>query len=262
MIQYSTLTNVNGAFPNYTGKNASGAGATDGTPFIGAFVDDLWGRFQDMMDYAGLTPDGVTEATGTSQHMEALKKGFALGAGYTVMYNKSGTPVANGDRVLLLTGQGVLRSSYTELDAATYVGDGANIGVGSMGGAFYRADDAAGTSPNVNGIYLILPDYRGRVPRGEDIGSTVDPDGAGRFLGDHQADAMQRITGTFSFDIAAKGGTGAFGQGSTTTSNTTTGVNNDLFNFDNQNSTSPNQAKTDDDETRMANVMARFAITY
>ncbi|WP_322957913.1 Ig-like domain-containing protein [Providencia huashanensis] len=42
----------------------------------------------------------------------------------------------------------------------------------------------------------VLPDYRGRFPRGWAHGSSVDPDSA-RLLGSTQEDAMQRITGGF-----------------------------------------------------------------
>lgn len=253
MIDYSLTANTVGAFPIVVAQNASGAGATDGTPYIATFIDDLWGRMQALMDRApGLFPNGVTESSASSQHIEALRKGFALGAGYTVMYNKVGSPAGNFDRVLLLTGQGILRASFIELDTQVYVGDGNNAAVAAGGGSFYRADDEAGTIPNVVGIFLILPDYRGRVPRGDDIGATVDPLGAARFLGDAQADAFQGhehnyIEGFNAGPEAANAG------------------------FNTQNIIAPTKAIVTDgvngtprisSESRMANVQTRYAITY
>lgn len=193
MIDYKTsFANTNNVdFPDTESVNASGGAATDGTEFVKLMIDDIWGRFQAIMDYAGLTPNSVTEAPGASQHIEAIQKGFAVGPGIGVTYWKNGDPATNGDRVLLLNGQGVLRTSYPELDAAVYVGDGNNAAVSAGGGMFYHADDAAGTIPNPAGIYLILPDSRGRVLRDSDPAASVDPDGASRFLGGAQLDSIQ-----------------------------------------------------------------------
>jgi hypothetical protein len=49
------------AFPNTGAKNASGAGATDGTEFKKSMIDDIWGWHQVALDAAGLTPNGVDE---------------------------------------------------------------------------------------------------------------------------------------------------------------------------------------------------------
>jgi hypothetical protein len=49
------------AFPDTGAINASGAGATDGTEFIAALINDIWGARQAAMDVAGLTPNAVEE---------------------------------------------------------------------------------------------------------------------------------------------------------------------------------------------------------
>ena len=50
MIDYGIdIGNVNGILGNYTGKNASGATSTDGTPFIAAMIDDIWGPKQALI---------------------------------------------------------------------------------------------------------------------------------------------------------------------------------------------------------------------
>lgn len=73
MKDYATVPNITGAFPNVVSKNTTGPGETDGTPYIKQVIDDLWGARQDLMNEAGLTPDGSDEATGTSQSLAAAK---------------------------------------------------------------------------------------------------------------------------------------------------------------------------------------------
>ena len=192
MIDYlAVFANTNGLpFPGTLGVNASGPSATDGTEYVKAFIDDIWGARQALMDEAGLTPDGVTEAPGTSQFVEALRLiGSGPGIGAEWLLNED--PGITGHRALFRYGQGVLIASYVALDAACYVGDANNAAVGAAGGGFYRASDAAGTTPDIAGPYLILPETRGMVPRGLDAAATIDPDGASRFLGDPQVDALQ-----------------------------------------------------------------------
>jgi len=173
-------------FPNTKSVNASGPTASDGTEFVKLMIDDIWGRNQALLSHAGLTPDGITEAPGTSQHIEALQKGFAH-PGEGVTWWLKDDPATVGARVLLLNGQGILRSSYSDLDLAVYVGDGDN----PTASAFFHADDAAGTSRNIAGLYLILPETRGYGLRGLDLAASVDPDGASRDMGSSQLDSFQ-----------------------------------------------------------------------
>jgi hypothetical protein len=120
-----------------------------------------------------------------------LQKGFGSAPGTIDEWANALDPAVSGHRAILLQGQGVLIASFPDLDAAVYVGDGNNAAVAAGGGKFYRASDAAGTTPNIAGPYLILPDARGVVPRGLDVAAAIDPDGASRFLGDIQVDAFQ-----------------------------------------------------------------------
>ncbi len=75
MIDYlATFINTNGsAFPNTAAKNETSPGAADGTEFIKALIDDIWGARQALLDEVSLAPDGVTEAVGASQQLDALK---------------------------------------------------------------------------------------------------------------------------------------------------------------------------------------------
>lgn len=186
------FTNKSGTFPDIVAINASGPGATDGTEFNANMINDsMWGVMQMILNRAGLSPNGVLESDSASQIREALQKGFGAPVGVVTQWHIDDDPGTSGHRALLLNGQGILRASYTELDAAVYVGDGNNAAVAAAGGAYFRADNSDGSSPNVAGIYLILPETRGYVPRGLDVAASVDPDGASRYLGDNQVDAFQ-----------------------------------------------------------------------
>jgi len=159
MVDYLTsFVNTDLAvFPDTQAVNVSAPGAGDGTEFVAIMVNDVWGRAQALMDRAGLTPDGVTEAPGTAQFLSALSRAYAIGPGIGVTYWKAGTPAANGDRVLLLQGQVILMSSYPLLAAAVYVGDPNN----ATAPAFYKTSDAGGTTRDTAGTYMVLPDARG-----------------------------------------------------------------------------------------------------
>lgn len=157
MIDYAaTFTNFTGAFPNIEAVNVSAPGAGDGTEFVAALVNDIWGRAQALLDYAGLTPDGVQEAPDTAQILEAIGKGYGVGPGIGVIYWKNGTPATNGDRVILLQGQVIEIANYPLLVAAVYVGD-ANNGTAP---AFYKTSDAGGTTRSTAGTYMVMPDTR------------------------------------------------------------------------------------------------------
>lgn len=157
MIDYAaTFTNYSGSFPDIEAVNVSAPGAGDGTEFVAALVNDIWGRAQALLDYAGLTPDGVQEAPDTAQILKAIGKGYGVGPGIGVIYWKNGTPATNGDRVILLQGQVITIANYPLLAAAVYVGD-ANNGTAP---AFYKTSDAGGTTRSTAGTYMVMPDTR------------------------------------------------------------------------------------------------------
>ena len=188
----ASFTNFSGAFPDILAINASGPSATDGTEFVSNMINDsMWGVMQMILNRAGLSPDGVLESDTASQIRDALQLGFGAPVGVVTQWHIDDDPGTSGHRALLLNGQGILRANFAELDAACYVGDANNAAVAAAGGGYFRADDAAGTIPNIAGIYLILPETRGYAPRGLDVAASVDPDGASRFLGDPQLDAFQ-----------------------------------------------------------------------
>lgn len=265
------FTNTDGvAFPDNASINATGPSTEDGTEFVKIMIDNyMFGPMQALLDHAGLTPDGVTEAAGTAQMIEVLQKGFGAPPGVVTEWNLASDPGTTGHRSLLLQGQGILRVNYVDLDAAVYVGDGNNAAVAAGGGAYYRADDAAGTVPNIVGVYLILPESRGVTVRGLDTAASIDPDGASRFLGDLQIDAFQ---GHIHYNGVANVNTSdPFVYGTTTDDmpgSATHQVLDDTSTRDEQGLSST--PKTDgvngtprvDSETRMYNRSTKFVIWY
>jgi hypothetical protein len=249
MIDISVVfANSVGSFPNFSGKNATGAGATDGTEFIAALIDNwMWGPAQALLDHESITPNGVTEAAGASQVLDAVQKLFP--PGMVAEWNLNADPGTTGHRFLLLNGQGILRANYADLDANVYVGDGNN----ATAAAYYHADDAAGTIRNTTGVYLILPESRGYTTRGLDLAASVDPLGASRSLGDNQLDALQlhqHSYGDTRIGYVATGGLNAMGV------NPDTDLTTSLYQTDGGGT--PRTSS----ETRMVNRSTQFAIRY
>ncbi len=185
---FTVFVNTNGVvFPDTESVNSSGALATDGTEFVKLMIDNyMFGRQQALMNHVGLTPNGISEKNGNSQEILALQRmGMHPGQGIFAFWND--TPSNLGIRVLMLTGQGILRANYPDADSFVYCGDGNN----PTASTFYHADDAAGTIRNTAGVYLILPDARGQTIRGLDLAAAVDPDGANRDLGHLQNHSFQ-----------------------------------------------------------------------
>jgi hypothetical protein len=184
----ATYSNQSGAaFPNTLAVNSSGALSTDGTEFIANMVNDyMFGILQAILDYTGQTPNGTLESPSNSQFLEGMRRmGLYPGAVFHAAWNVD--PATLGIRAIKLTGQGIVRANYPLLDTLTYCGNANN----ATYTAFFRADNADGSSRNTAGAYLILPDMRGRVIRALDTAAGVDPDGASRYLGSLQGHAFQ-----------------------------------------------------------------------
>ena len=263
MIKYEDIVNnATGTFPGTVAQNVSAPGAGDGTEFVAATVDDTWGFHQALLDYAGLTPDAVTEAPGTSQMVEALKLCFGH-PGEVVMWHGVEDPNTEyGCKLLPLEGQCVKVADYADLLAAVYVGDGNN----ATYPAYYRCDNSNGTNRNVAGAYLRLADTRGMFVRGYDATGEYDPEGASRLFpggmtDDSQPCAMQEHDHRIKTDdgnyantsvsyimTPASGGTILFVAGVAATDALETQA---LLGVE-----------TDEDETRPINVQVKFCIRY
>jgi hypothetical protein len=182
------IPNNTGNFPNVVSNNVSAPAAGDGTPYVKAGIDDAWGRFQDLLNRAGLTPNGSAEAAGSSQHFEALRRCFSA-PGEVVIWHGQADPATLGLRLLLLQGQSVLITSYPDLDAAVYVGDANNPDLSFQ--YYYRSSDPGGAVRDIAGPYLNLADARGCALRGHDPTGIRDPLGAVRKFPDIQLHAVQ-----------------------------------------------------------------------
>jgi hypothetical protein len=227
MIDPAGIANTIGVFPNVEAVNSSTGSSLDGTPLLANIRDDIWGYQQAVLNAVGATPSGSVETSSTSQILDSQKKLFGV-TGEVVWWQaadgsggvKDPATMTLPPRLLLLNGQGILRANYTDLDATCYVGNTNNAAVAAAGGGYYRADDAAGTAPNISGIYLILPDCRGYAIRGSDPLGTTDKDGA-RYVGEPQSDSIKEHrhdalyfnivdTELFGNTTAIQNGTGAF----------------------------------------------------
>jgi hypothetical protein len=149
------------------------------------------------------------------------------------------------------------------LDGSTVTGDADLVAALDVGGSDeYPYLDIF--FPDVLGTRSAI-DMGGRTIRAQSSGGKADT------IGEVQEDAMQRITGqaTFYGNSASAGGiiladSGALSEGTTATTSATlsiSGTENQrtILDFDSADSVSPSTAKTDDDETRMANLVAGAA---
>lgn len=181
MIAYDVIfVNQSGAFPNIVAQDITVPSDGTGTELIAAMVNDEWGARQDLINRASLTPDTVTEASGTSQSYEAMQLCFGH-PGEVVIWHGNDDPSAfPGLRLLLLDGSGITAANFQDLVTACYVGD-ANNGDGSISG-YFKSSDASGSPRDIAGPWFILPDTRGLFMRGHDPTAVRDPDGLSRLL--------------------------------------------------------------------------------
>jgi hypothetical protein len=160
---------VTGDWPSTVAKNASGPNSTDGTPFTAELINDLWGGQIDLMNRAGLTPNGTTEAVGSSQFMDALHYA-GLTPGIAVLSMLDAAHLAL-HRFLPLTGQHILIANYSALCAAVYCGDTDN----ATADCNYKSSDSDGQVRSTTGTYLTLGDARGLGVRGIGLNGSIFP---------------------------------------------------------------------------------------
>ena len=169
------------AYPYGVPRNVTTPGDGTGTPWEEDIVKDIFGLQQELLNKAGITPSGTADAVGASQYLDGIRK--TKGYPGEIGIFGVGSPGALGLRVLELDGSGILAANYPDLVSATWCG----VILNPTNDAFFRADNANGTSRNTSGAYLILPDMRGKFLRGYDPTAENDPDGASREIGDNQA---------------------------------------------------------------------------
>lgn len=185
-----TAFNHTGSYPNVAAVNITISGDGTGTEWIKLYVDDDWGFAQHLLDKAGYADfDDVAESSTASQKYEAMRKCFGH-PGEFVGWMGQADPSTLDVRLVPLEGQTVLIANYTDLVTATYVGDGNNSNTDYIG--FRKTSDPSGTIPNVAGPYYLLPETRGRFPRGYDPTAIIDPDGLSRVFVSAQASAIEQ----------------------------------------------------------------------
>lgn len=78
-VSYSGQTGTtDSGYPWGKARNDSGVGSGDGTPLECAWVNDLFGWEQALLDAAGITPSGNPDEVGASQYLEAIEAVIAL----------------------------------------------------------------------------------------------------------------------------------------------------------------------------------------
>jgi len=186
-----------------------------------------------------------------------------LPPGMMIEYVADGDPAVNGDRVILQQGQTVLIADYQAAFDKVYKDQTTP--------AFFKCD-VDGT-PNPSGLYFIMQDRRGLVPRG--IGDAIingrtktGPSCAGAI----QEDEGQKITGNISFYCVGRnvaGSLAATGALNGTTYNyradsTTADADQGLrtITFDSANSPDARTSTTTAGETRVSTLGTQWGLTY
>jgi hypothetical protein len=217
-----------GTFPNFSANNASGPTATDGFPYTADSVNDWIGFTQDLLNRAGLTPNGQAEVAGASQLIAALTMGAAHTPGEVVQTAIPTQAKRAQNRLLDLVGQIIsITGAYAPLSVNVYCGDAAN----PTAPAFYKCDASGNRS--TSGAYMKLPDCRGMFLRGAGQNGTYrmasDAPYDGKSIGEKGNDAIRNIKGNI---FVSQGGpvmaSGAFTTGGTTAyENIVNGVTSD-----------------------------------
>jgi len=262
-VDFPTKTNGPSAdYPAGSFRNVTAPSDGTGTPWDALIMNDLAGWQQELLSKAQITESGVNEKVGASQYFEAMRKtsGYPGLIQIAALFNT--TPSSVGLRLLKLDGAGVLVANYSELTNASWVGVIDN----ATADGFYRADDAAGTSRNTSGAYLILPDMAGQFVRGRDTTGAVDPDGATRAACEVQNWALYR----HAHSLSSGGNAVEIGQYTVTSTGTDSLAQNDasgtdifaqaLYEYDMLSGLPA--TKYSDDETRPTNVNFDFYVWY
>ena len=68
------ITTGDAGYPQGKAKNVTVQGDGTGTPLEQAWVNDIWGFFQELLDKGGVTPSGNPDEVDASDYLDALKR--------------------------------------------------------------------------------------------------------------------------------------------------------------------------------------------
>lgn len=156
MIDPSNNPGTTGSVPNVLAINSSGGGATDGYAYLASVINENIGMQQAILDYGGLAPNGITEATGASQIIDAIENINCTHKGTFLQWTLNDDPAVFGAKCALLQGDLLLVASYPKLVANMWVGTVLN----PTANAFYRTD-VTDTTRSDAGTHIKLLDGRG-----------------------------------------------------------------------------------------------------
>lgn len=129
MKDFAGIVNTSGTFPSVVAQNDTTPGSLDGTPLVKQWVDEIFGSYQALLNFASLTPSGTAELYDSSQILDALKAGFLNGIeGGT--YSPSASLTWNQAWIVDASA-----GSGTNVIGVTATGKGSSPGVSGTGGS-------------------------------------------------------------------------------------------------------------------------------
>lgn len=187
---------VTGTFPNVAALDDIVPGDKTGTPLAKAWVTELFGAFQAILDYASLTPSGVAETASSSQILTALQTSFIDGlAGGT--YSPSASLTWNQALIVdASAGAGTNVVGITSTGKGTgnggifYGGASGSMGIKSYGGGSGAGGEfTGGDGTSLSGVGIVC------------------------YGGDSSAGVGARGVNAFGGEGSTYGGAGVFGYG-------------------------------------------------
>lgn len=262
-----SVPRTTGVYPNVASVADLAPGSKDGTPLHKAWVDDLFGAFQAVLNGASMTPDGVAETCGAtpgdvtgSQFVEALQLILAIPGEIVGLLTNT---IPTGARLLKLEGDAVSLADYPRLINVWCENQTPPVGNGTAT-CFYRCTNPANPpgSRAPGGEYLLLPDGRGAFLRGKATGAGQhDPDWATREFGDEQA-SLAQVSSHRHTGLENAGGTD-YGIGASVTVDTVGGgATKNIYPWDTPGGTARTELASDANETRPLNTPVMWCIRY
>jgi hypothetical protein len=158
--EYVNSTPADANYPEGSAKNTSTPTATDGSPLEKAWVNDIQGLLQKLIDVAGITPSGVADTVPASDYFKSLSNMVAVGS-YAIdtgavdayVISVDWDTVDTGTTSILLAG-----SVYSFLPANTNTIGAPTLNVNGLGVKTIKRPDGSSLKPGdiiVNKIAIV-----------------------------------------------------------------------------------------------------------